>query len=160
VILTVLGLNLVLILAIGGLTDRCDPLQRVAEPRQTGDAGARLHLRFVTLFAMAAVAPAVIVALFYGVLVTRGVDKLVQRPGPARRSKARRPWLPLLHRGADGDYIGDHTALMAHRGQPQRCAGHGPVIRSPEQPLPRGARPPLTTASPAAYPDRPQRQAC
>jgi len=38
------------------------------------DAGARLHLRFVFLFALAAVAPAVIVALFFGVLVTRGID--------------------------------------------------------------------------------------
>jgi two-component system nitrogen regulation sensor histidine kinase NtrY len=38
------------------------------------DAGARLHLRFVFLFAVAAVAPAVIVALFFGVLVTRGID--------------------------------------------------------------------------------------
>jgi len=41
---------------------------------QSSDAGARLHLRFVALFALAAVAPAVIVALFFGVLVTRGVD--------------------------------------------------------------------------------------
>ena len=41
---------------------------------QSADAGARLHLRFVALFALAAVAPAVIVALFFGVLVTRGVD--------------------------------------------------------------------------------------
>ncbi len=38
------------------------------------DAGARLHLRFVSLFGLAAVAPAVIVALFFGLLVTRGVD--------------------------------------------------------------------------------------
>ena len=38
------------------------------------DAGARLHRRFVGLFALAAVAPAVIVALFFGLLVTRGVD--------------------------------------------------------------------------------------
>ena len=41
---------------------------------QSSDAGARLHLRFVALFALAAAAPAVIVALFFGVLVTRGVD--------------------------------------------------------------------------------------
>ncbi len=41
---------------------------------QTGDAGARLHLRFVALFAAAAVLPALIVAFFFGVLVTRGVD--------------------------------------------------------------------------------------
>ena len=38
------------------------------------DAGLRLHRRFVGLFALAAVAPAVIVALFFGLLVTRGVE--------------------------------------------------------------------------------------
>lgn len=38
------------------------------------DASARLHLRFATLFALAALAPAVIVALFFGLVVTRGVD--------------------------------------------------------------------------------------
>ncbi len=40
----------------------------------TQDAGVRLHRRFVTLFAIAAVAPAVIVALFFGLLVTRGME--------------------------------------------------------------------------------------
>ncbi len=38
------------------------------------DAGTRLQLRFVTLFAGAAVVPAVVVALFFGLLVTRGVE--------------------------------------------------------------------------------------
>ena len=38
------------------------------------DAGVRLHRRFVGLFALAAVVPAVIVALFFGLLVTRGVE--------------------------------------------------------------------------------------
>ena len=42
---------------------------------RTPDAGARLHRRFVSLFAVAAVVPAVIVALFFGLLVTRGVDE-------------------------------------------------------------------------------------
>ncbi|MDB5453525.1 MAG: multi-sensor signal transduction histidine kinase, partial [Caulobacteraceae bacterium] len=37
-------------------------------------AGARLHLRFVMMFAGAAVIPAIVVALFFGLLVTRGVD--------------------------------------------------------------------------------------
>ncbi len=48
-------------------------LWRLVTARAT-DAGARLHLRFVTQFAVAAVVPAVIVALFFGVLVTRGVE--------------------------------------------------------------------------------------
>jgi two-component system nitrogen regulation sensor histidine kinase NtrY len=37
------------------------------------DAGARLHLRFVSLFSLAAVAPAIIVALAFG-LLNRGID--------------------------------------------------------------------------------------
>ena len=41
---------------------------------QADDAGARLHLRFVTLFSAVAVVPAVLVALVFGVLVNRGVE--------------------------------------------------------------------------------------
>lgn len=41
---------------------------------QASDAGARVHLRFVGVFSAAAVIPAVIVALFFGVLVNRGVE--------------------------------------------------------------------------------------
>ena len=70
-ILTLLGLNLILILALAALTGlRLRGLLRA----RAQDAGARLHLRFVTLFALAAVAPAVVVAFFYGVLVNRGVE--------------------------------------------------------------------------------------
>src|SRR5690606_18110617 len=39
------------------------------------DAGARLHLRFVTLFSLVAVVPAVLIALAFGVLVNRGMDE-------------------------------------------------------------------------------------
>src|SRR5947207_2473999 len=65
-ILTLLGFNLVLIVALTTLV----ALRFAAlwEERDR-DPGARLKLRFVTLFALAAVAPAVVVALFYGVLV-------------------------------------------------------------------------------------------
>lgn len=42
-----------------------------------GDAGARLHLRFVFLFSAAAVTPAIIIALMFGVL-NRGVDNWFQ----------------------------------------------------------------------------------
>jgi len=70
-ILTLLGLNLVLITGLAALTVlRLRTLLRA----RSRDAGARLHLRFVTLFALAAVAPAVVVAFFYGVLVNRGVE--------------------------------------------------------------------------------------
>ncbi len=70
-VLTLLGVNFALIVALGVLIGR-----RVLHlaGRQTGDAGARLHLRFVALFAAAAVLPALIVAFFFGALVTRGVD--------------------------------------------------------------------------------------
>jgi two-component system nitrogen regulation sensor histidine kinase NtrY len=70
-ILTVLGLNLILILALTLVVIRRFWVLLEARDR---DPGARLQLRFVTMFALAALAPAVVVALFYGVLVTRGVD--------------------------------------------------------------------------------------
>jgi len=38
------------------------------------DAAVRLHRRFVLLFAAAAMAPAVIIALFFGVVVTQGME--------------------------------------------------------------------------------------
>ena len=71
VILVVLGFNLVLILGVATIVGL--RLYDLIDARAS-DAGARLHLRFVGLFSLAAVAPAVIVALFFGVLVNRGVD--------------------------------------------------------------------------------------
>ena len=70
-IVTVLGFNLVLILAL--ILVMALRYVRVWEARDR-DPGARLQLRFINLFALAAMAPAVVVALFYGVLVNRGVD--------------------------------------------------------------------------------------
>jgi len=69
--LVVLGLNLVLILSLAALV--AWRVARLLRDRAV-DAGARLHLRFIGLFGLAAVVPAVIVALFFGVLVTRGVE--------------------------------------------------------------------------------------
>jgi len=43
--------------------------------RNRNDPGSRLHLRFVTLFSLVAVVPAVLIALVFGVLVNRGVDQ-------------------------------------------------------------------------------------
>ena len=43
------------------------------------DAGTRLHVRFVTMFALAAVVPAIVMALFFGALVTRGVENWFSR---------------------------------------------------------------------------------
>jgi len=67
----IVGLNLVLIGVIGAVIGQRVLKLVVARQR---DAGAQLHLRFAVLFAAAAVIPAVVVALFFGVLVTRGVD--------------------------------------------------------------------------------------
>jgi two-component system nitrogen regulation sensor histidine kinase NtrY len=107
-VIGVLGLNLVLILALGALMIGRLIRQLAVQP---GDAGARLHLRFVTLFSAAAVAPAVIVALFFGVLVTRGVESwfsarvqtVVENSATVARSYVEE----------QTDYIRDHTALMA-----------------------------------------------
>ncbi|MBX7247743.1 MAG: PAS domain-containing sensor histidine kinase [Caulobacteraceae bacterium] len=71
ILLWILIANLLLILALlGAVVLRVVKLTRARET----DAGARLRLRFVRLFAIAAVVPAVIVALFFGVLVTRGIE--------------------------------------------------------------------------------------
>jgi two-component system nitrogen regulation sensor histidine kinase NtrY len=70
-ILIILGLNLVLILALAAQVGlRVAILLRA----RSTDPAARLHVRFVTLFALAAMAPAMVVALFYTVLVNRGVE--------------------------------------------------------------------------------------
>jgi two-component system nitrogen regulation sensor histidine kinase NtrY len=70
-LMVVLLCNLCLILSLAATVGvRVGRLVRSRE----ADAGARLHVRFVTLFAAAAVIPAVVVALFFGVLVTRGVE--------------------------------------------------------------------------------------
>jgi hypothetical protein len=50
-------------------------IARIARERFTPDTGARLHLRFVSLFSAAAVAPAVVVALFLGTTMSRGIEE-------------------------------------------------------------------------------------
>ena len=70
-ILVILAVNLLLIIALAvAVGARVWSLFLV----QRRDAGARLHLRFVSLFATAAVAPAVIVALVFGVLINQAVE--------------------------------------------------------------------------------------
>ncbi len=70
-ILILLGCNLLLIGALAFAVARRVFRLVVAQRR---DAGARLHLRFVAVFATAAVAPAIVVALVFGVLVNQSVD--------------------------------------------------------------------------------------
>jgi two-component system nitrogen regulation sensor histidine kinase NtrY len=70
-VLGILGVNLILILLLSAAAGR-RVLQLVFD--RAHDAGARLHLRFVTLFAVVAVVPAIVVAMVFGALVTRALD--------------------------------------------------------------------------------------
>ena len=109
-VLSFLGLGFLLVAALGALL--AWRLLRLLGA-QASDAGARLHLRFVALFSLAAVAPAVIVALFFGVLVTRGVDNwfsarvqsVVENSATVARSYVEE----------QKDYIGAHVAVMARQ---------------------------------------------
>ena len=77
VILSILGVNLVLILAlVASVGWRFFSLVTA----QRRDAGARLHLRFVLWFASGAIAPAVIIALVFGAVVNRSVDSWFSQP--------------------------------------------------------------------------------
>ena len=70
-VLAILVLNLVAILVLAGVA----ALRVVALfGPQAKDAGVRLHRRFVVTFALSAVAPAVIMAVFFGLLVNQGVE--------------------------------------------------------------------------------------
>src|SRR5690349_3197129 len=69
-LLTVLWANLLLILSLGAVVGF--RLFNLVASRNR--AGAKLHLRFVMLFAGAAVIPAIVVAVFFGLLVTQGLD--------------------------------------------------------------------------------------
>jgi two-component system, NtrC family, nitrogen regulation sensor histidine kinase NtrY len=50
-------------------------IRRIARATSTQPSGARLHLRFVSLFSIAAVLPTLVVALFMGAVVTRGLEQ-------------------------------------------------------------------------------------
>jgi two-component system nitrogen regulation sensor histidine kinase NtrY len=70
-VLIILAVNLLLIGGLAAVVGR----RALSLFRRRTDAGARLHLRFVTLFSMVALVPAVLIALVFGVLVNRGVDQ-------------------------------------------------------------------------------------
>ncbi|WP_426028674.1 ATP-binding protein [Brevundimonas sp. TWP2-3-4b2] len=70
-VLGILGANLLLIAGLALVVGR----RALSLFRRRTDAGARLHLRFVTLFSLVAIVPAVLIALVFGVLVNRGVDQ-------------------------------------------------------------------------------------
>jgi len=107
-ILIILGLNLGLIFFLAASVGI-----RLLEllDAQSSDAGARLHLRFVTTFAFAAMAPALVVFFFSGVLVNRGVDDwfstrvqtVVENSATVFRS----------YMDEQKRYVSDHVALMS-----------------------------------------------
>ena len=107
-ILIILGFNLVLIFFLAAAVGI-----RLLEllDAQSSDAGARLHLRFVTTFAFAAMAPALVVFFFSGVLVNRGVDDwfstrvqtVVENSATVFRS----------YMEEQKRYVSDHVALMS-----------------------------------------------
>lgn len=70
-VLWILAINLVLIMALAAVVGR----RAIGLFRRRTDAGARLHLRFVTLFSLVALVPSILIALVFGVLVNRGVDQ-------------------------------------------------------------------------------------
>ncbi len=70
-VLALLALNLGLILTLAGVA--AFRVVALFGPRAK-DAGIRLHRRFVITFALSALAPAVIMALFFGVVITQGVE--------------------------------------------------------------------------------------
>ena len=69
--LIVLAANLILISGLAFIVGR----RVLTLARSKEEAGSRLHLRFVALFSMVALIPSVLIALVFGVLVTRGVDQ-------------------------------------------------------------------------------------
>jgi two-component system nitrogen regulation sensor histidine kinase NtrY len=107
-ILTVLGLNLILILLLVlAVALRFGALLTARD----SDAGARLQMRFATLFAIAAVAPAVVVALFYGVLVNRGVEDWFSKR--VRTVVENSATVARSYVEDQKKYIQDHVTLMS-----------------------------------------------
>ncbi|RAK52983.1 sensor histidine kinase NtrY-like [Phenylobacterium deserti] len=107
-VLTLLAFNLILILALTTVVALRFAALVNARSR---DAGARLHLRFVTMFALAAVAPAVVVALFMGVLVNQGMESwFSKRVQTVVENSATvfRSYLQDQQR-----YVGEHVTPMA-----------------------------------------------
>jgi two-component system nitrogen regulation sensor histidine kinase NtrY len=70
---TLLTISLVISAGLGGIL--VHRILRVARSWRAAATGARLHVRFVTLFSLAALAPALIVAAFLGFTFSQGVER-------------------------------------------------------------------------------------
>lgn len=71
-VLVLLVVDLILLLALGAVIAR--QLVRLWVQRRSGSAGSRLHLRFVALFSLVAVAPAIITAVFSAAFFHLGIQ--------------------------------------------------------------------------------------
>jgi two-component system nitrogen regulation sensor histidine kinase NtrY len=71
-VLVLLVVDLILLLALGAVIAR--QLVRLWVERRSGSAGSRLHLRFVALFSLVAVAPAIITAVFSAAFFHLGIQ--------------------------------------------------------------------------------------
>lgn len=72
VVLTVLGLNLALIIAMVAVIAL--QIRRIVLARREAKAGSRLHIRVVSLFAVIALLPAIVLSVFATVSLNRGLD--------------------------------------------------------------------------------------
>lgn len=72
VVLILLVIDLALVLSLGAVIAR--HMVRLWVARRSGSAGSRLHSRFVAMFSLVAVTPAIIVALFSAVFFHLGVQ--------------------------------------------------------------------------------------
>ncbi len=68
-----LGASLALSAVLAGIL--IHRIWRIARQRENAAMGARLHLRFVALFSLAAVVPAIVMAVFLGAALTQGVEQ-------------------------------------------------------------------------------------
>ncbi|MEE2760554.1 MAG: hypothetical protein VYE18_03835, partial [Pseudomonadota bacterium] len=71
-VIALLNLDLALALAIGALLAR--RIVRIWIGRRFGVAGSRLHLRMVLTFSLAAIIPAILVAVFSGMFLNFGIE--------------------------------------------------------------------------------------
>lgn len=71
-LIATLMVNMIIIVVLAGII--AISIWRLWQRKRAGDAPARLHLKYVALFSLAAATPAVIIALMFGVSVTRGLD--------------------------------------------------------------------------------------
>lgn len=72
-VLAMLGLSLALSAIMAGIL--VVRLSRVWRAWSSAASGARLHVRFVTMFSLAALAPAIIIAAFLGFTFSQGVER-------------------------------------------------------------------------------------